>query len=166
VAITIGFPFGVRALSSLNTGFGDLEIWWSRFRRKKPAPFFDDVRPLVGPLGFGKADRTPAAQSGHSSDQRWRLSITKFGSKRALSQLRCWGTQGPYARIERAQGPPDNRLATVVLPRQFGQCLPRSRTLSDLPTLAGIEGRGAFELRTLELGTGAVWSIRRESVYC
>ena len=41
-AITIGVPFGVRALSSLNTGFGDLEIWWSRFRRKKPAPFFHE----------------------------------------------------------------------------------------------------------------------------
>ena len=36
---TIGFPFGVRALSSLNTGFGDLEIWWSRFRRKAHAAF-------------------------------------------------------------------------------------------------------------------------------
>jgi hypothetical protein len=41
-AITIGFPFGVGALSSLNTGFGDLEIWWPRFRRKKPAPFFHE----------------------------------------------------------------------------------------------------------------------------
>jgi hypothetical protein len=38
-AITIGFPFGVRALSSLNAGFGDLEIWWSRFRRKAHAAF-------------------------------------------------------------------------------------------------------------------------------
>jgi hypothetical protein len=28
----IGFPFGAGALSSLNKGFGDFEIWWSRFR--------------------------------------------------------------------------------------------------------------------------------------
>ena len=41
-AITIGFPFRAGALSSLNTGFGDLEIWWSRFRRKKPAGFFHE----------------------------------------------------------------------------------------------------------------------------
>jgi hypothetical protein len=27
-AITIGFPIGIGALSSLNRGFGDLEIWW------------------------------------------------------------------------------------------------------------------------------------------
>ena len=40
--MTIGFPFGVGPLSSLNTGFGDFEIWWSRFRRKKPAPFVDE----------------------------------------------------------------------------------------------------------------------------
>jgi hypothetical protein len=37
----------VTTISSLDMGFGDLEIWWSRFRRKKPAPFFHERRPLV-----------------------------------------------------------------------------------------------------------------------
>jgi hypothetical protein len=31
-------PLGVGALTSLNKGFGDLEIRWSGFRREKPTP--------------------------------------------------------------------------------------------------------------------------------
>jgi hypothetical protein len=58
--MTIGCPFGVGPLSSLNKGFGDFEIWWSRFDGKSPRHLFMNVRPHVGPLGFGKADRRAA----------------------------------------------------------------------------------------------------------
>jgi hypothetical protein len=62
----IGFPFGAGALSSLNRGFGDLEIWCSRFRRKKPAPFVYERSTAISPLGFGKApiEGPLVAQSG------------------------------------------------------------------------------------------------------
>jgi hypothetical protein len=46
--MTIGFPFGVGALSSLNNGVGDLEIWWTLDR-------------LSVSRAFGKADRTAAS---------------------------------------------------------------------------------------------------------
>jgi formylglycine-generating enzyme required for sulfatase activity len=55
--MTIGFLFGVGGLSSLNRGFGDLETGGQDFAGKSPRPSSMNVRPLVGPLGFGKADR-------------------------------------------------------------------------------------------------------------
>jgi hypothetical protein len=45
--MTIGFPFGVSALPSLNKGFGDLEIRWSGFRREKPTPVVADLGDLA-----------------------------------------------------------------------------------------------------------------------
>jgi len=47
--MTIGLPFGVGAISSLNTGFGDLEIWWSDFDGKNPRHLFMTVGSLAGP---------------------------------------------------------------------------------------------------------------------
>ena len=47
--MTIGLPFGVGAISSLNTGFGDLEIWWSDFDGKNPRHLFMTGGSLAGP---------------------------------------------------------------------------------------------------------------------
>jgi hypothetical protein len=63
-------PLGVGALTSLNKGFGDLEIRWSGFRREKPTPvvherwaaFRSPVRP-VKPI-----ERPFMARSGHTSN--------------------------------------------------------------------------------------------------
>jgi hypothetical protein len=61
-------PLGVGALTSLNKGFGDLEIRWSGFRREKPTPvvherwaaFWSHPLRSVKPI-----ERPFMAQSGH-----------------------------------------------------------------------------------------------------
>jgi len=64
--MTIGFPFGVGAISSLNTGFGDLEIWWSDFDGKSPRHLFMTVGSLAGPhlRSVKPIERPFLAQSG------------------------------------------------------------------------------------------------------
>src|ERR1700688_150478 len=52
-------PLGVRALTSLNKGFGDLEIRWSGFRREKTTPrVHERWAAFRFPCASGKADRT------------------------------------------------------------------------------------------------------------
>jgi hypothetical protein len=56
--MTIGFPFGVGALSSLNTGFGDLVV---KISTEKARAFVYQRSIACRSLGFGKADRRAAS---------------------------------------------------------------------------------------------------------
>jgi hypothetical protein len=79
--MTIGLPFGAGALSSLNEGFGDLEIRRSGFRREKPTPVVHErstarqspepsVMPIEWPLLGAQNGRSPKCRCPEVPAQR------------------------------------------------------------------------------------------------